>query len=56
MELGTIEEMIDEHHAIVTPNTEPGSQYYTRVMSFVDKGLLQPGGTVLLHHKVSKYD
>uniref|UniRef100_A0A915I4C2 Proteasomal ATPase OB C-terminal domain-containing protein n=1 Tax=Romanomermis culicivorax TaxID=13658 RepID=A0A915I4C2_ROMCU len=49
--IGTIDEMPDESHAIVTPNTDGGTQFYTRVMSFVDREQLEPGGTVLLNHK-----
>ncbi|KAG8770212.1 ATPase of 26S proteasome regulatory subunit 4 [Serendipita sp. 401] len=49
MAVGTMEEMIDEDHAIVS--TSSGPEYYVAVMSFVDKDLLEPGCTVLLHHK-----
>jgi coenzyme F420-reducing hydrogenase gamma subunit len=49
MAVGTLEEMIDEDHAIVS--TSSGPEYYVPVMSFVDKDLLEPGCTVLLHHK-----
>ncbi|KAG8805184.1 ATPase of 26S proteasome regulatory subunit 4, partial [Serendipita sp. 399] len=49
MAVGTLEEMIDEDHAIVS--TSSGPEYYVAVMSFVDKDLLEPGCTVLLHHK-----
>lgn len=49
MAVGTMEEMIDEDHAIVS--TSSGPEYYVPVMSFVDKDMLEPGCTVLLHHK-----
>ncbi len=28
-----------------------GPEYYVNIMSFVDKGQLEPGATVLLHNK-----
>ena len=47
--LGSLEELIDETHAIVsTPNS---LEYYVSIMSFVNKDLLEPGCTVLLHNK-----
>jgi 26S proteasome regulatory subunit T2 len=49
MAVGTLEEMIDEDHAIVS--TSSGPEYYVPVMSFVDKDMLEPGCTVLLHYK-----
>ena len=50
MAVGTLEEIIDDNHAIVS--TSVGSEYYVNMMSFVDKDLLEPGCTVLLNHKV----
>ena len=50
MAVGTLEEIIDENHAIVS--TSVGSEYYVVIMIFVDKDLLEPGCTVLLNHKV----
>lgn len=42
---------MDENHAIVsTPN---GVEYYVGILSFVNKDLLEPGCTVLLHNKTS---
>lgn len=35
MTVGTLEEIIDEEHAIVTPNA--GLEFYVGIMSFVDK-------------------
>ncbi len=47
--VGTLEEMIDDNHAIVS--TSMGSEYYVNICSFVNKDLLEPGSTVLLHNK-----
>ncbi len=47
--MGTLEEIIDNEHCIV--NEGHGSEYYTTMMSFVDKDLLEPGCTILLHAK-----
>lgn len=49
MQVGTMEEIIDEEHAIVTPNH--GLEYYVPVLSIVDKDQLEPGCSVLLHHR-----
>jgi 26S proteasome regulatory subunit T2 len=49
MQVGTLEEIIDDDHAIVSSATGP--EYYVAIMSFVDKDLLEPGCAVLLHHK-----
>ncbi|TGZ83127.1 26S protease regulatory subunit 4 [Ascodesmis nigricans] len=49
MGVGSLEEMIDDDHAIVSSTTGP--EYYVSIMSFVDKDLLEPGCSVLLHHK-----
>lgn len=45
----TLEEFIDDDHAIVS--TGLGLEYYSAIMSFVDKDLLEPGCTVLLNNK-----
>jgi len=50
MSVGTLEEMIDENHAIV--GSSVGPEYYVTIMSFVDQSLLEPSCPVLLHHKV----
>jgi hypothetical protein len=50
LSVGTLEEMIDENHAIVS--SAVGPEYYVTIMSFVDKMQLEPGSTVLLHNKV----
>eukprot|EP00442_Polarella_glacialis_P019151 CAMPEP_0115078076 /NCGR_PEP_ID=MMETSP0227-20121206/17357_1 /TAXON_ID=89957 /ORGANISM="Polarella glacialis, Strain CCMP 1383" /LENGTH=450 /DNA_ID=CAMNT_0002465439 /DNA_START=82 /DNA_END=1434 /DNA_ORIENTATION=- len=49
MDVGSLEEFIDENHCIVS--TAHGPEYYVNVMSFVDKDQLEPGSSVLLHHK-----
>merc|ERR1712002_556971 len=50
MSVGTLEEVIDENHAIVS--TSVGSEHYVSILSFVDKDLLEPGCTILMNHKV----
>lgn len=50
MGVGTLEEIIDDNHAIVS--TAVGPEYYVNIMSFVDKDQIEPGATVLLHNKV----
>lgn len=49
MNVGTLEEIIDEDHAIVS--TAMGPEYYVSIMSFVDKDELEPGCSVFLHNK-----
>jgi 26S proteasome regulatory subunit T2 len=49
MDLGSLEEMIDDTHCVVSTNA--GSEYYVNIMSFVDKEVLEPGCTLLLNHK-----
>merc|ERR1712178_112846 len=49
MAVGTMEEVIDDNHAIVS--TSMGNEHYVSMLSFVDKDLLEPNCTVLLHHK-----
>lgn len=51
MAIGTLEEIIDDDHCIVSSTTGP--EYYVSIMSFVDKDLLEPGCTVLLHNKTN---
>ena len=51
MAVGSLEEIIDDNHAIVS--TSVGSEHYVSILSFVDKDALEPGCTVLLNHKVS---
>jgi len=49
MSVGSIEEFIDDQHAIVAQSHGP--EYYVSVMSFVDQTVLEPGTSVLLHNK-----
>ncbi|CAG9462510.1 unnamed protein product [Pedinophyceae sp. YPF-701] len=49
LNVGTLEEIIDENHGIVSSSLGP--EYYVGIMSFVDKAQLEPGCTVLLHNK-----
>merc|ERR1712110_1028862 len=50
MAVGNLDEVIDDNHAIVS--TSMGSEHYVSMLSFVDKDLIEPNCTVLLHHKV----
>eukprot|EP00954_Amorphochlora_amoebiformis_P021822 1348944-Amorphochlora_amoeboformis.AAC.1 len=50
MGVGTLEEIIDDNHAIVS--SAMGPEYYVGITSFVDKEQIEPGCTVLLHNKV----
>lgn len=49
MSVGTLEEIIDDNHAIVSSSMGP--EYYVSIMSFVNQDLLEPGSAVLLHNK-----
>ena len=49
MAVGTMEEIIDDDHVIIS--TASGPESYMSIMSYVDKDLLEPGRQVLLHHK-----
>ena len=50
MSVVTLEEIIDDNHAIVS--TSVGSEHYVSILSFVDKDLLELGCSVLLNHKL----
>ena len=50
MSVGTLEEIMDDSHAIVSSSVGP--EYYVNILSFVDKDNLEPGSSVLLHNKV----
>ncbi len=41
MNVGNLEEIIDENHAIVSSSVGP--EYYVNVLSFMDKDQLEPG-------------
>ncbi|KAI9220812.1 P-loop containing nucleoside triphosphate hydrolase protein [Blastocladiella britannica] len=49
MSVSTLDEIVDDDHAIVSSSSGP--EYYVSIMSFVDKDLLEPGCTVLTHHR-----
>ncbi|OMJ09822.1 26S protease regulatory subunit 4 [Smittium culicis] len=49
MTVGTLEEIVDDNHAIVSTSSCP--EYYVSILSIVDKDLLEPGCSVLLHNK-----
>merc|ERR1712048_1498029 len=49
MSVGTLEEIIDENHAIVSSSVGP--EYYVNILSSVNQDLLDPGSSVLLHNK-----
>merc|ERR1712178_404510 len=49
MSVSTLEEMIDDTHAIVSSSVGP--EFYVSIMSFVDKDQIEPGCTVLTHNK-----
>jgi 26S proteasome regulatory subunit T2 len=51
MTVGTLEEIIDDNHAIVSSSSGP--ETYVPILSFVDKDELEPGCSVLLHNKTS---
>lgn len=51
MSIGTLEEIIDDKHAIISSSTGP--DYYVPIMSFVDQDLIEPGCSILFHHKTS---
>lgn len=50
MGVGSLEEIIDDNHAIVSSSVGP--EYYVTIMSFVDRDQLEPGSSILLHNKV----
>lgn len=47
--IGTLEEMIDDNHAIVSSSVGP--EYYVNVLSSVNQDLLEAGCSILLHNK-----
>lgn len=50
LSVGTLEEMIDDNHCIVSSSMGP--EYYVNIMSFVNQDLLETGSSVLLHNKI----
>ncbi|GMH92698.1 hypothetical protein TL16_g12424, partial [Triparma laevis f. inornata] len=51
MSVGSLEEIIDDNHAIVASSNGP--EYYVNILSSVNQDLLEPGCSVLLHNKSS---
>ena len=49
MNVGTLEEFVDENHAIVSSSMGP--EYYVPIMSFVDKDELEPNSSILMNHR-----
>eukprot|EP00924_Labyrinthula_sp_SR-Ha-C_P013969 maker-scaffold_5-snap-gene-19.3-mRNA-1 protein AED:0.02 eAED:0.02 QI:89/1/1/1/1/1/3/265/442 len=49
--VGTLEELVDDSHAIVSSSV--GTSYYVCILSIVDQDLLEPGVSVLLHNRMS---
>lgn len=49
MGVGTLEELIDDNHAIVSSSMGP--EYYVNILSSVNQDLLEPGSSVLLRNK-----
>jgi len=47
--VGSLEELIDDNHAIVSSSMGP--EYYVNILSSVNQDLLDPGSSVLLHNK-----
>lgn len=50
LSIATLEELIDDNHAIISSSNGPES--YVTIMSFVNQELLETGCSVLLHNKV----
>merc|ERR1712086_431046 len=49
MGVGTLEEMIDDNHCIVSSSVGP--EFYVNILSFVDKDQIEAGCTVLTNNK-----
>jgi len=49
LSVGTLEEIIDDNHAIVSSPVSP--EYYVTILSFVNQDLLEPGSSILLHNR-----
>eukprot|EP00158_Paraphelidium_tribonemae_P002107 Partr_v1_DN25129_c0_g1_i1_m76927 putative 26S protease regulatory subunit len=49
MAVGTLEEIIDDDHAIIS--SPSGPEYYVPMLSVLDKDSIEPGCSILLHHK-----
>jgi 26S proteasome regulatory subunit T2 len=49
LSVGSLEEMIDDNHCIVSSSVGP--EFYVNILSSVNQDLLEPGCSVLLHNK-----
>jgi 26S proteasome regulatory subunit T2 len=49
LQVGSVEEVIDDKHVIVS--TTHGPEYYVNVLSIVDRDKVKPNASVLLHNK-----
>lgn len=49
MAVGTLEEIIDDNHAIVSSSVGP--EFYVSILSIVDKDQLEPGCSILMHNR-----
>lgn len=49
MTIGTLEEIVDDNHAIISSNVGP--DFYVGILSIVDQDQLEPGASVLLNQK-----
>lgn len=49
MNIGSLEEFVDENHAIVSSSMGP--EYYVPILSFVDKDQLEPNSSILMNHR-----
>jgi 26S proteasome regulatory subunit T2 len=47
--VGTLEELIDDNHCIVSSSVGP--EYYVNILSSVNQDLLEPGCSILFHNK-----
>eukprot|EP00594_Rhizosolenia_setigera_P008262 CAMPEP_0178955984 /NCGR_PEP_ID=MMETSP0789-20121207/9943_1 /TAXON_ID=3005 /ORGANISM="Rhizosolenia setigera, Strain CCMP 1694" /LENGTH=454 /DNA_ID=CAMNT_0020637745 /DNA_START=96 /DNA_END=1460 /DNA_ORIENTATION=- len=47
--VGSLEELIDDNHALISSSVGP--EYYVNILSCVNQDLLEPGCAVLLHNK-----
>jgi len=47
--IGSLEEMVDDNHCIVSSSST--GEAYVSILSIVDRDLLEPGCTVLMHYK-----
>lgn len=47
--VGSLEELIDDNHAIISSSVGP--EYYVNILSSVNQDLLEPGSSILFHNK-----